>query len=118
MKSFKELLVWQKGMDLCQWVYQITDKFPAVEEFSLVTQIRRSAISIPTNIAEGWGRNSTKEYIQFLYIARGSCAELESLTILSDRLKYFNKEAVQDIRKEIESITMMINKLISKLKER
>jgi four helix bundle protein len=116
MKSYKELVVWQKSMELCQSIYKITSAFPCEEKFTLISQIRRSAVSIPTNIAEGRGRNSTKEYIRFLYIARGSCMELGSLTVLSNRLKYIDDHENQNINREIESILMMMNKLISRLK--
>jgi len=117
MNSYKELEVWQKSMDLCSMIYQATNHFPLEEKYSLTAQLRRSAISIPSNIAEGWGRNNKKEYIQFLRYSRGSCLELETQVLLSIRLKYLNEKSSADIQNYLESILMMINKLISRLRQ-
>lgn len=78
MKSYKELEVWNKAVDLVMEVYKLTKDFPPEEKFALTSQMQRAAVSIPANIAEGWGRGSTKEYIQFILIARGSLMELET----------------------------------------
>ncbi|HEY7532009.1 MAG TPA: four helix bundle protein [Nitrospiraceae bacterium] len=86
-KTHKNLDVWNKAMDLATEVYSITDQFPKEELFGLVSQTRRAAVSIPSNIAEGAARNSRKEYIQFLYVALGSVAELETQLLLATRLK-------------------------------
>ena len=118
MKSYKELEVWQKSIDLVTEIYSITKDFPNEEKYGIISQIRRSAISVPANIAEGWGRNSTKEYIQFLYIARSSLLELETHFIISNNIKYINKIILNKIQKKIESIAMMLNRLISSLKNK
>lgn len=91
INSFKDLIVWQKSMELVEKVYKITESFPTKEQFGLISQMRRAAVSIPSNIAEGYGRNSTGSYIQFLSIARGSLLELETQLELSKRLNFINK---------------------------
>ncbi len=78
MKTYKELKVWQRVVDLVTLIYQMTKSFPGEERYGLTAQMRRAAVSIPSNIAEGWGRHSTKEYIRFLVVARGSLMELET----------------------------------------
>lgn len=87
-KTHKNLDVWNGAMDLAVEVYSITGRFPKEEMFGLASQIRRAAVSIPSNIAEGAARNSRKEYIQFLYVALGSVAELETQLLLARRLKF------------------------------
>ena len=84
MKSYRDLIVWQKSMNLVTLVYSLTIDFPENEKFGLTSQIKRSAVSIPSNIAEGFGRNTTGELNQFLGIARGSLAELETLIEISN----------------------------------
>jgi four helix bundle protein len=84
VNSYKDLLVWQRGMDLVVTVYQITARLPASEQFGLISQMRRSAISVPSNIAEGYGRQATGEYRHHLSIARGSLLELETQLVLSE----------------------------------
>lgn len=96
MKSFTELIVWQKGIQLVKDVYMITKKLPKEETFGLILQIRRSSLSIPSNIAEGYGRQHTSEYIRFLQIARGSLNELITQLIMTRELGYIN-----DISSEI-----------------
>jgi len=82
-KHYKELLVWQKGMALAKLVYRLTVRFPREEKFGLTSQIRRASVSVPSNIAEGQARQSTKEFLQFLSHAEGSLAELETQVLLS-----------------------------------
>jgi four helix bundle protein len=88
ISSFRELRVWQLGMELTEKVYFLTADFPKSETYGLSSQMRRSAVSIPSNLAEGHGRNSTKEFLQFIAIAFGSLCELETQILLSYRLKY------------------------------
>lgn len=102
MKTHKDLHVWQKAMDLVVDVYEITNRLPQSELYGLTSQIRRSAVSIPSNIAEGAGRNYDKEFIQFLYIALGSIAELETQLLLVQRLKFVETiqfEKLYDVKK-------------------
>ena len=91
LRNFKELKVWQKSYQLCLKVYKITKKYPNTEKYSLASQLRRAAVSVPSNIAEGYGRKTTPEYIRFLYIAYGSSCELETQLLLSGDLGYIEK---------------------------
>lgn len=115
MVSNKELEVWQKSIDLTTRIYEITKTFPSEEKFGLISQIRRCSVSIPSNIAEGWGRNSTKEYISFLYISRGSVTELETQLLIASNLKFISKTDFDSTSEQLKSIHMMLNKLISRL---
>ena len=110
--SYRDLIVWQKGMLLCKEVYLLTKKFPKEEIYGLTSQIRRCAISIPSNIAEGKGRNGDKEFIRFLQIALGSVYELQTQLELSEQLKYINN--VDDLVCLSIEIEKMINTLITK----
>ena len=92
--DFKDLLVWQKAMDLAEMVYALVKLLPKDEQFELSSQIRRAAVSIPSNIAEGQGRKSNREFMRFLSIARGSRAELETQLMLAQRLGYVTKEQI------------------------
>ena len=113
VKTHKDLDVWKKAMELAERLYLLTGKFPKEEQFGLVAQIRRSAVSIPSNIAEGAARNSNKEFIQFLYVALGSLSEVETQLLLAQRLKLVNEATVFD---DIESIRKMLLGLIRFLK--
>ena len=116
MKDYKELQVWQKAVSLVTEIYKTTHAFPADERFGLTSQIRRSVTSVPANIAEGWGRGSTKEYVQFLIIARGSLLELETHLIVSGNLGYLGQLQVTSAQKQIDEIGRMINSLIRSLR--
>ncbi|MBI2487428.1 MAG: four helix bundle protein [Deltaproteobacteria bacterium] len=105
-------------MNLVIEIYGMTKGFPQEERFGLITQAQRAAVSIPANIAEGWGRGSRKEYIQFLLIARGSLMELETHLLIAQKLNYLKEVQLERIQKEIESIGMMLNRLIQSLKKR
>jgi four helix bundle protein len=115
VKSFKDLLIWQRSIDLVESIYRITEDFPAKESFGLVSQMRKAAVSIPSNIAEGYGRQSTGSYSQFLSIARGSLFELETQIEICLRLKYLYKIEIEKLLSEIIEISKMISSLISKL---
>jgi len=90
IRNHKDLEVWKKSMDLVSNIYKITESFPNKELYGLTNQIRRAAVSVPSNIAEGAARSSKKEFIQFLYIALGSLSELETQIIIANRLEYLN----------------------------
>ncbi len=94
MKTHKDLDVWNEGIGLVLEVYKIVKQFPIEEKFGLSDQIRRSAISIPSNIAEGAARNSKKEFLQFLFIALGSLSELETQLIIAKKLEYLEEEMI------------------------
>ena len=115
IQSYKELIVWQKSMVLCNQIYKITESFPQKEIFGLVSQMRRCAVSIPSNIAEGTYRGSRKDFAQFLRIARGSTAELETQLEISINQRFIVKKDVQDIEFLIEEVSKMLSVLIKKL---
>jgi four helix bundle protein len=118
MNNFKELVVWQKEVDLAVKIYRVTADFPTSERFALASQMQRSAVLISSNIAEGWERGTTPEYIRFLYISKGSLYELETQIIILEKLKYINNETFNKLSNENTRIAMMLNKLVSKLKEK
>src|SRR5262245_42805232 len=93
--SHKELIVWQKAMDLVLLVYTITDNFPKREQYALSAQMRRAAVSIPSNIAEGRGRSTKKDFIHFIRIAYGSTSELETQILISQKLEFMNDSDFQ-----------------------
>jgi four helix bundle protein len=115
ISSYKDLLVWQRSMDLVETIYRITAKFPPAEQFGLTSQMRRAAISVPSNIAEGYGRQATGEYRHHLSMGRGSLLELETQALLCRRLKYLEATAADGILSEIEAISKMLAALVSKL---
>lgn len=115
VKSYKDLIIWQRSMDLVEIIYRITEDFPSNESFGILSQMRRAAISIPSNIAEGYGRQSTGSYSQFLSIARGSLFELETQIEICIRLKYLQKIESEKLLAELVEISKMISSLISKL---
>lgn len=113
--SHKDLLVWQRSMDLVETVYRITAGFPSGEQWGLVSQMRRAAISVPSNIAEGYGRQATGEYRHHVSIGRGSLLELETQILLAVRLKYLSVEDAEPVLKETDEISRMLATLVSKL---
>jgi four helix bundle protein len=115
IKSYKDLEIWKRSMALVKTLYLVTSGFPSAELYSLTNQIRRSVISIPVNIAEGWGRETPKNYIQFLRNSRGPLFELETLILISDDLKYIKPEISKDLHLEMDEIGKMLNSLINKL---
>lgn len=115
MKTHKDLDVWKKAMELAESIYSVTAEFPKEEQFGLTAQIRRAAVSIASNIAEGAARNSNKEFMQFLYVAMGSLSEVETQLLLAERLRLTNKIMVYE---EVESIRKMLLGLIKFLKKR
>ena len=115
IKSFKDLRIWQKGIEIVTDIYTLTKKFPKEELFSLTSQLRRSAISIPSNIAEGFKRFHNKEYKQFLFITLGSCAELETQIIIAKELKYINENEEAKLVEKLDHICRMTSSLIKKL---
>ena len=111
MNNFKELKIWSKAMNVVTEVYKATLNFPIDEKFGLTSQIRRCAVSIPSNIAEGAGRNTNGEFRQFLGIANGSCYELQTQLILSNTLKLIDDETTTELLNEIIEIQKMNYKL-------
>ena len=117
MKSHKELTVYQKSYQLCLDVYKLTKGFPKEEIYGLTSQMRRAAVSIPSNIAEGYNRKNRAEYLQFLRIAFGSLAELETQTALSVDLHFISATEAACVIKEIESAGQLLYKLIASLEK-
>jgi four helix bundle protein len=118
MKNYKELEVWQKSKKLTIDVYKATEAFPHAEQFGLTSQIRRAAVSVTANIAEGWGRGSTREYVRCLLIARGSLMELDTHLIIADELTYLQSRHASAFQAQIESVGQMLNRLIQALRVR
>ncbi len=115
MKGHKDLIVWQKAMDLVVEVYNITKFLPKFETYGLSDQMRRAAVSIPSNIAEGQGRNSTRDYIHFLTISRGSYAELDTQLQICIRLKYINESDFKNVFNLADEVGKMLSAMINKL---
>ena len=115
IQTHKDLDVWKNSMHLAKQMYLLTTNFPKEETYGLISQIRRSAVSIPSNIAEGAARNSNKEFIQFLYVSLGSLSELETQLLLSDELSFIEYSKFEA---EIENIRRMLLGLIRYLKRR
>lgn len=109
IQSYKDLIVWQKSMSLVTVVFELTEKFPRSELYGIVSQIRRAAVSIPSNIAEGWGRRSIKEYRQFYAIAYGSVLELETQLLISQNLKFGNNLKYQTIYPSLTEVSKMLH---------
>ena len=114
-ESYKDFIVWQKSVDLAVEVYKLVKFLPKNETYGLSDQMRRAAISIPSNIAEGQGRNSTKDFVHFLSIARGSQKELETQIYICTRLEYFSEEETAKAVGLCEEVGKMLNTLIVRL---
>jgi len=117
-RSYKDFVVWQKGIALAKLVYQLTKNFPSEEKFGLVAQMRRAAVSIPSNIAEGQARHTTGEFIQFISHAEGSVAELDTQLILSIELKFCRDVGAEAAFELIAELRRMLNALRRKLAAR
>ncbi len=116
MAGYRDLLVWQSAMQIAEDIYRLTEHFPKQEVFGLTSQIRRAAISISSNIAEGHGRNSTKEFNHFLGIALGSLAELETQLLLSERFNYIEQTSLIALLAATEEEAKMLKGLQKSLK--
>jgi four helix bundle protein len=117
MHNYKELKVWQKSIDLTVKTYKISMQFPDSERFNLTSQSRRCSVSVPSNIAEGAGRNTNGEFGHFLGIASGSSYELETQMIVAKRLGYMTESVLQDVCKDIIEVQKMIFSLQNKVKQ-
>ena len=115
VKSYKELNIWKKGIEIAERVYIITENFPQKELYGLSLQMQRSAISIPSNIAEGFVRGHTAEYKQFLRIALGSCAELDTQLIIAHKRNYTTQAEVMNLQEDLDHECRMIMNLIKSL---
>lgn len=115
VQSYKDLIVWQKAIDMFEMIYQVTRNFPKEELYGLTNQLRRAAVSIPSNIAEGHARASTAEFVRFLSIARGSLAEVETHLLIARRLAYLSNDQLAPILSLQIEINKMTNGLMAKL---
>ena len=115
--SFKDLLVWQKSMNLTVAAYSSIKKLPQIENFGLISQMQRSVVSVPSNIAEGYGRNQTRDFIRFLQISIGSLYELQTQMEICYRLAYIEKKEYDNFDHDSVEIAKMLSALIRKLKE-
>jgi four helix bundle protein len=115
IRSFKDLQIWRRSIKLVEDIYAATRPFPKEEMYALTSQLRRSAVSIPSNISEGFARLHNKEYRQFLYMSLGSCAELTTQVVIASQLKYIEKGKADKLLDTIEEISKMTMGLIKKL---
>ncbi|RED44931.1 four helix bundle protein [Seonamhaeicola aphaedonensis] len=115
MKSYRDLIVWQKSIDLVTLVYKLVKQFPEDEKYSLISQLKRSSISIPSNIAEGYGRKYTNDYARFLQISRGSLFEMQTQLQIAVNLEFIDKDDLIDVVNLSVEIEKMLNVLIKKL---
>jgi four helix bundle protein len=118
LTNYKELNVWQKAYRLCLEIYKLTKAFPRDEQYNLTSQIRRAAVSIPSNIAEGYGRKTTPDYIRSLYISYGSTCELETQIMLSGDLGYISGEIMTKLQEDIREVERMLKALIKSLENK
>ncbi|MBU0640987.1 MAG: four helix bundle protein [Planctomycetes bacterium] len=118
LRSFKELEVWQKAYSLARDVYRVTATFPNDERFGLISQTRRAAVSIPSNIAEGYSRDTTRDYIRSLWIANGSLAELETQLMLAQDLAFGERDAVTRTLGSLTEVQVLLRALIESLRRK
>jgi four helix bundle protein len=117
-RGYQDLVAWQKSMDLVENAYRLTENFPKQETYGLTIQIRRAAVSVPSNIAEGQAHHTNAEFCRFLRVSRGSLAELETQILIAGRLKYLAPEHEKPITAQIHEVSRIISGLISSLQER
>ena len=115
VSDYKQLKVWQKGIEIVDRVYLLTDKFPREELYGLTAQMRKAAVSIPSNIAEGFVRGHPKEYRQFLRISLGSTAELDTQSIISNRRKYIADKDLNELAEDLDHEARMLTNLINRV---
>ncbi len=118
LKNYKELMVWQKAYGLCLDVYRVTASFPAEERYGLVSQLRRAAVSVPSNIAQGYGRKTTGEYVQLLHVPYASLCELETQMLLAVDLGFLRSEQADSLRGVIGDVERLLKALIESLKRK
>ena len=117
-KNYRDLIAWQKAMDLVVIIYRITGLLPREEVYGLKAQLRRAAVSVPSNIAEGQGRRATKEFLRFLSIAHGSLRELETQTLIAERLCYIDTDSLDEVLLAADEVGRLITGLSNTLQDR
>lgn len=118
IKTYRELIVWEKSISLVNQIYKVSKQFPNDENFGLTSQLRRSAVSVPSNIAEGYGRNSLNDYIRFLNISVGSLYEIQTQIEIAFNLEYVEKRHFEELYENTKEIERMMSSLIRKLKKK
>ncbi|MGD0515985.1 MAG: four helix bundle protein [Thermoguttaceae bacterium] len=118
IRDYRDLIVWQKAIDLVEAVYQATTAFPREEVYGLTFQVRRAAVSVPSNIAEGHGRTSTRDFLNFLSIAHGSLKEVETQLVIAERLKYMNQRVKESLLERSTEVGRLISGLSNSLKRK
>ena len=118
VQSYEDLRVWQEGITLCELVYRATHAFPDDERFGLTSQLRRAVVSVPSNVAEGWGRGSRQDYVRFLKIARGSLYEVRTQVVVSERVGFLSSDAAAPLLRHIDHLRKMLHGLIRSLDNR
>ena len=118
LKNYKELKVWQKSFKLCLEIYKMTKNFPNEEKYGLSSQMRRASVSIPSNIAEGYGRKTLPDYVRSLYIAYGSACEIETQILLSGDLYYLKRENQKLLLEKIKEVERILMALIKSLENK
>ena len=118
IRSYKDLIVWQKAVLLVTDIYSTTKQFPTDERYGIVSQLNRAAVSVPANIAEGWGRKSSKNYLQFLRTSRGSLMEIETLLVISKNLNFLNSESYAQLSGKVEEVGKILHGLIKSINEK
>lgn len=115
VRNYQDLIVWQKAMDLVEQIYATSQRFPREEIYGLTSQLRRAAVPIPSNIAEGQGRRTTADFVRHLSISYGSLRELETQTLIATRLQYLTKQRCQDTLRMAGEVGRLLNGLMSSL---
>ncbi len=116
--NHKDLILWRKALDLAVLVHQLSAALPRSETYGLVSQLRRAATSVPSNVAEGYARRSTKEFIYFLHVALGSMAELETQLLLAQRVGYLSESEVTNLQDRIEEVGRVLHAVVAALRRR
>jgi len=118
IKTFRDLIVWQKAMDLVIKIYKVTNDFPDEEKYGLVSQLRRAGVSVSSNIAEGFGRNSNKTFIVFLNYSMGSLMEVETQLEISKRIEFLSEEVYNELFEDCREVERLLSSLIRSIKDK
>jgi four helix bundle protein len=118
ISTYKDLIVWQKSIQLVTDIYALTKTFPSDERYGMVSQLNRAVISVPSNIAEGWGRELSKNYLQFLRVSQGSLMEVETMILISKNLGYINETNFKELNKKIEEVGKILQGLIKSVQQK
>ena len=118
VQDYRELIAWQKAMDLVEAIYRTTQSFPKEEIYGLTAQVRRAAVSIPSNIAEGQGRSTTRDFLYFLSVAQGSVKEAETQVLIAERLAYVTKQVSARLVEQTTEVGRLISGLTNSLKRK